>query len=60
MAADLEEPDVGQIDDYVQSELRTLEREDPLASEDAEAPSHVRLETERGRFLRAPVVVAVL
>lgn len=31
-----------------------------LASEDKEAPSPVRLETERQRLLRAPVVVAVI
>ncbi|MDX2158470.1 MAG: nitroreductase [Hyphomicrobiaceae bacterium] len=31
-----------------------------LAKEDAETPSHVRLETERQRFLRAPLVVAVV
>jgi len=28
--------------------------------EDAEPPSHVRLETERKRFLRAPLVIAVV
>ncbi len=31
-----------------------------LQSEEAEAPSPVRLETERQRFMRAPVVVAVI
>ncbi|MEZ5854228.1 MAG: nitroreductase [Hyphomicrobiaceae bacterium] len=31
-----------------------------LQAEDAEAPSPVRLETERQRFLRAPLVVAVV
>lgn len=31
-----------------------------LATEDREAPSPVRLETERNRFLRAPLVVAVI
>lgn len=31
-----------------------------LAAEEAEAPSAVRLETERGRFLRAPMVIAVI
>jgi len=31
-----------------------------LVAEDAVAPSEVRLETERGRFLRAPLVVAVV
>jgi nitroreductase len=30
------------------------------AREETEPPSEVRLETERGRFLRAPVVVAVI
>lgn len=30
------------------------------AAEEKDAPSHVRLETERGRFLRAPLVVAVV
>lgn len=30
------------------------------AAEDKDAPSEVRLETERSRFLRAPVVVAVI
>lgn len=30
------------------------------AREEAEPPSDVRLETERGRFLRAPVVIAVI
>ena len=33
---------------------------DVLAAEEAEAPSEVRLQTERERFLRAPVVVAVI
>ena len=31
-----------------------------LRREDPETPSEVRLETERGRFLRAPLVVAVV
>jgi nitroreductase len=31
-----------------------------LTAEDKEAPSPVRLETERSRFLRAPLVVAVI
>lgn len=31
-----------------------------LQEEDKDAPSPVRLETERGRFLRAPLVVAVV
>ncbi len=31
-----------------------------LKTEDKEAPSPARLETERGRFLRAPLVVAVI
>lgn len=31
-----------------------------LQKEDEDAPSHVRLETERTRFLRAPVVVGVV
>ncbi len=31
-----------------------------LAAEEAEPPSAVRLETERGRFLRAPLVVGVV
>lgn len=31
-----------------------------LAAEDKEAPSPARLETERGRFLRAPLVVGVI
>lgn len=31
-----------------------------LAEEDGDTPSPVRLETERGRFLRAPLVVAVV
>lgn len=30
------------------------------ASEEREPPSHVRLELERGRFLRSPVVIAVV
>ena len=33
---------------------------DVLLAEDKEPPSSVRLETERGRFLRAPLVVAVV
>ena len=33
---------------------------DVLQAEDKEAPSPARLETERGRFLRAPLVVAVV
>ena len=31
-----------------------------LQAEDKEAPSAMRLETERGRFLRAPVVIALI
>ncbi|MEZ5816943.1 MAG: nitroreductase [Hyphomicrobiaceae bacterium] len=31
-----------------------------LADEEKEAPSEIRLETERQRFLRAPVVIAVI
>ena len=33
---------------------------DVLATEEKEAPSPARLETERGRFLRAPLVIAVI
>jgi nitroreductase len=33
---------------------------DACAAEEAELPSPVRLETERGRFLRAPTIVAVV
>ena len=33
---------------------------DACQKEDKEAPSHVRLDLERGRFLRAPMVIAVV
>lgn len=33
---------------------------DALVAEDKDAPSPIRLETERARFLRAPVVIAVV